>query len=56
MRRRFGRARRREPVASWGFLRPHHRVQEDREHMLERLRQVPACDASTARASPCSWA
>lgn len=41
MRRRFDRMRRRQPVAQWGFLRPHQRQSENEKERLEHLRQHP---------------
>ena len=41
MHRRFDRKRRRQPVATWGFLRPHHRKVDDERAQRERLRKSP---------------
>jgi len=40
-RRRFGRARRRQALATWSFLRPQPRAEAEREEFLERLRGMP---------------
>lgn len=41
MRRRFERMRRRQPVAQWGFLRPHQRQAEGEKQLLDHLRAHP---------------
>jgi hypothetical protein len=41
MRRRFDHMRRRQPVAQWGFLRPHHRQAQGEKDRLEHLRDHP---------------
>ena len=38
---RFGRARRRTPLATWSFLRPAPRAESDRDEFLENLRDQP---------------
>jgi len=42
MRRRFDRMRRRQPVATWGFLRPTQRQAEDERERREHLKSNPA--------------
>ena len=41
MQRRFDGMRRRQPVAQWGFLRPHKRQVEDEDRLREHLRENP---------------
>jgi len=41
MQRRFDGMRRRQPVAQWGFLRPHQRQVEDEERLRQHLRDNP---------------
>jgi len=41
MQRRFDRMRRRQPVAQWGFLRPHNRHLDEEERLQEHIRDHP---------------
>lgn len=41
MQRRFERMRRRQPVAQWGFLRPHNRQLEEEDRLREHIRHHP---------------
>jgi len=41
MQRRFERLRRRQPVAQWGFLRPHNRQLEEEDRLRDHIRSHP---------------
>jgi hypothetical protein len=41
MQRRFDQMRRRQPVAQWGFLRPHNRQVDEEDRLRDHIREHP---------------